>query len=257
MTSEMPFLKILKAAIIVSSLILWVCFVWILITSLPSLGSLPEFLIDCMIVSIQNGTILLILALICASVYYWMYSMNFEFSLRINGVASVLYIFLILILLFGGMQMIAMASSSASPSNITDSNALQKQAKDTLGSGIFGNGIGLIGIALAVFGLLLTTFDKIESSKTFRTWVTLYQIENLALCWFITSLFIDIGLVIQFERILNFLPNLYPITLMICGLLIEIIGLLLLGVGYIQYKDEQQDSFSDTIKRAVMDLSRK
>jgi hypothetical protein len=254
MTPKIPLVNIFKTAIIVVSLILWGIFGWIIITSLPSLDSLPEFLVSCIIVSIQNGSIFTLIAPICVSVYYMMYWMNYDTSSRINGIASVFYIYLILILLFGGVHMITMASSSVSSSNTTDSIAIQTQAMDTLGSGIYGNGIGIIGIALAIFGLLLTTLDKIQSSITIKTLVSKSQIIKLALGWQSLALFMGIVLIIQYSGIMQRLPNYYPITLMICGLLIEIIGLLILGLGYLKFKDKSDDSFNKKIQRVVMSL---
>jgi hypothetical protein len=250
-------IKILKYAIIFLSLILWGRFSLILLASLPSTGTLPGLLFDFIVVSIQNGSILILLALICFSISYLMYCMNYEFELIMEGTASVCYIFLVLILLFSGIQMISMDSPPVHMVNTTYSAALHTQAREDLGSGMFGEGIGLIGIAAAVFGLLLRSHDKIQSSIKYKTLIRYYQFENLAFGWLIVALLIAVGLTLHDSGTVQILPDLYPITLMLGGLVIEIVGLLLLGGGYFKYKDKERDSFHEKIQKAVINMNQK
>jgi len=285
------FVKSFDAIIIVISFIFWLIFgfsLYSVYTTYSALGgSLSDLIYIILSNSIVDGTSLCLLLLISVSVFFLMGWMNYDLNLRLHGIASVLFIYVTLVLLFCGMIMLSLPtepnvvilnstsvtkvnfiySNSSDPlnfshilpsyefANINESradnmsipNSPQNEAIKKLGSGVFGNGIGIIGIALALFGLFLTNLDKIQTSVTPKSMVTNYQIKTLAMIWIIGALIIDLVMLIHI-KIIAILPNLVPISLFTYGFLIEIIGLILLIYGYYKSKESHSDPPSEPAK---------
>jgi hypothetical protein len=256
-------------------------------------GSLKDLIYNILSNSLVDGSNLCVLLLISVSVFFLMGWMNYELNLKLHGVASVLFIYVTFLLLISGMIMLSLPTENnliiVNSTSITEVNFIYSNSSDSfyfshilsydfaninvskaenlsmtdtpqneaikkLGSGVFGNGIGIIGVALALFGLFITNLDKIQTSVTLKSIVTGYQIKTLAIIWIIGALIIDFVMLIHI-KIIPILPNLVPISLFMYGFLIEIVGLILLIYGYYKSKESHSDPPSEPAKVEPMEES--
>ncbi|MGD0081512.1 MAG: hypothetical protein ABSB80_12805 [Methanoregula sp.] len=158
---------------------------------------------------------------------------------------------------------------------INNSSSSVNEGIKKLNSGIFGNGIGIIAVALALIGLGISSYDKIQTSrmeeeillrqqkkeyllKKYKPSLIPVQIKALGMIWILGAVVIDfiLGLSIGY---FNFLPFLSAISLMFSGVLIEIFGLILLLYAILKSKEhplELEPYTFDELIQKINDESR-
>ena len=237
-------------------------------------GSFNNFISSIFLLSIIDGSGLYLLIVAVISVFLLMGWMKYPFIFKLYGVVSLLFLYGTLTLLFCGMIMLSLPSepntvflnttsiakidiiysNSSDPlnsisilpsfqfenSNISKINLStpvnpQDEAIRKLGSGTFGNGIGIIGIALALFGLVISYFEKIGNFDATELERSSKNIVKFGMVWIIGFLIV-VGILFIHIKIIAFLPHYLPLTLTVYGFLIETIGLLSIIYGFCFYK---------------------
>lgn len=122
------------------------------------------------------------------------------------------------------------------------------EAIKTLSSGIFGNGLGMVGLSLALLAFGISNYDKIQTFRTeeeilyrlqrkeeglkkYRISLSYKQIFGLGLIWIFCTIFIGL--------ILGIFPKMLPqqfYALVNTGVIIEVVGLLIMIFGYHEMK---------------------
>jgi hypothetical protein len=135
--------------------------------------------------------------------------------------------------------------------NISTNNLTinQNDGLKKIGSGVFGNGLGLIGIALALFALGLASYDKIQTKlieeeillrlqnreyqlKKYRSLVTPDQINLIGMFWISTVVVLGIFMWL----IMLSLPYLLGLAIMVLGVIIEFVGLSIIVYAHYESK---------------------
>jgi hypothetical protein len=237
-------------------------------------------------VIILDRSCLLLVAIASISVFYLMEKVGYDFNSKLHGVASVFFLYGAVALFVGSGIMVSLPvqstaivvnstittntnfiySNSSNPlnftqvlsfgfTNITESIANmstnttpQKEALAQIGSGTFANGIGLFGIALTLFGLLLYNLDKINDAEIYRYPVDANQIKSLGMICFFGACFIDLLLFINYN-FLRFLPISPPwslISLFFYDTLFVVIGVIFLVYGYRKLNESVNVNFDET-----------
>lgn len=151
-------------------------------------------------------------------------------------------------------------------SSFNNSTLYENAGLKRLSSGVFGNSLGIIGLALALIALGIASYDKIQTSrveeeillhlqkrqyllKKYKTSLTSEQISLLGTVWIaITTI---LGLIISFT--ITTLPFLWTLSMMVVGLITEIVGLILLGYAYYNSKtpliDPESYTFDEMIQK--------
>jgi hypothetical protein len=156
--------------------------------------------------------------------------------------------------------------------NATDSSSSMNKAIEKLNSGLFGNGIGIVALALTLVGLGLSSYDKIQTSKMeeeillrqqkkeyllkkYKPALTNVQIQALGMIWIFGAVIIDIILGFSIGFQFHFLPFLSELSLMFSGILIEIFGLILLIYAYLKTKEPPEELVSYTFDELIQKIN--
>jgi hypothetical protein len=152
-------------------------------------------------------------------------------------------------------------NSSLANQTLNENQGLQK-----VNSGIFGNALGMVGLALALFALGFTSYDKIQTKNTeekillrlenreyrlkdYQSKLTADQLTIIGMCWIISS--IIIGLLISI--IIKIMPFLLTLAIMVSGMIIEIVGLIIIFYSYYESKkplvEPESYTFSELIQK--------
>jgi hypothetical protein len=144
----------------------------------------------------------------------------------------------------------------------------QNEGLKKLGSGLFGSGLGIIGIALALFALGLASNDKIQTKlmeeeillrmqnrkyllKKYRTKLTADQINLIGLFWIFTVLILAMFMWL----IMMTLPYLLSLAVMVLGVIIEIVGLSIILYAHYESKHPQIEPEPYTFNEMIQKIN--
>jgi hypothetical protein len=235
---------------------------------------------------ILNVSSLLLIAVVSISVIYLMYKVGYSSNLILHGIASVFFLYGTVALLVCSVIMVSLPvqstiivvnsttatntnfiySDSTNPQNFTQVLSFgftnisekivnispdvtqQKEALAKIGSGTFGNGIGLLGIALTLFGLVLYNLDKINDAEICSSLTDANRIKTIGMIWILGACFIDLLLVLNYN-FLHFLSISLPwtlISLFFYDALFVVIGVICIFFGYQTMNNSTNVNFNET-----------
>jgi len=116
-------------------------------------------------------------------------------------------------------------------------------------SGVFGNGLGMIGLALALFALGFASYEKIQTKmmeeeillrlqnreyrlKNYQSSLTADQINLIGMFWI--SSVVVLGMIMW--SVMLFLPYLLGLAILVSGVIIELVGLIIIGYAHYESK---------------------
>jgi len=199
---------------------------------ISSFQQLITFLFLLPISNVITSSILIGLILLSVFLYYrWM---GYNFEIGMYGVLFALFSYIGFAFLLVGIVMLNRVESSSVISSAENSTSF-------LSSGIFGNSIGTIGLALALISIGLTSYDKIHTYRTeeeillrlrkkeyhlknYQISLNSEQIKNLSLIWLIAGILI--GFYISFS--ISTIPFLTSLAFIVSIIWIGSIGIMLI-----------------------------
>jgi hypothetical protein len=226
---------------------------------ISSFKNLISLLILLPISNAITSAILISLILISVCLYYgWM---GYDIKSKMYGVNFALFLYVGFAFLISGVIMLDSAESNIASLSVNNETSI-------LNSGIFGNSIGTVGLALALISIGLASYDKIQMNKTeeeillrlqkkeyllkkYKTSLSRDQINLLGLFWIVIGTLI--GLILSFT--ITVLPFITSLSLMVSILWIGPVGLMLVIYAYYLSKKPLTEPESYTFEELIQKIN--